>query len=62
MISLEVHNVGDLEVHHVGDDHAFDVRLCRCNGGDYPPWITFEVAKVPSGGSFAAKFWCSPET
>ncbi|ABR10436.1 hypothetical protein MPMin1_gp06 [Microbacterium phage Min1] len=48
-----------IEVHNVGDDDAYDVRLRRCNGLEYLPWVTFEAGKVGAGESFKAEFLCT---
>lgn len=42
----------EVDVHNVGNGDAFDVRLRRCNGADFPAWVTFEGGKVASGDAF----------
>lgn len=45
-----------LQLHNVGDGDAYDVRIRRCNGGDYEPWTTFDAPVIKSGDSIDVQF------
>lgn len=50
-----------IEIHNAGDGDAFNVRLLRCNGGEFTPWETFEAGRVAPGESIQAEFIVNPE-
>jgi hypothetical protein len=54
-------NIAKLQVHNAGDADAYNVRLTRCNGGEFSSWETFEVGRLAPGENFPVTVSAIPE-